>query len=116
MKIEHAKNNFYKLIGPLPKGLVEWIKYAVPGTHRFYEDWSWYVHSDYVDEVRSRTKTVENIVDQATDYATLHLQPTAPPQLVAAAFKTLSKIHHPDQGGNEDEFKKITAAYERLQK
>lgn len=32
-------------------------------------------------------------------YQALHLQPTAPPQLVQAAYRCLAQLHHPDRGG-----------------
>lgn len=33
-------------------------------------------------------------------YARLHLLPTAPPELVDAAYRTLARLHHPDHGGD----------------
>ena len=35
---------------------------------------------------------------------------------VKKAYKALAKIHHPDQGGNEELFKNIAEAYEKLTK
>ncbi len=32
-------------------------------------------------------------------YATLHLLPSAPPELVTAAYRALAQLHHPDRGG-----------------
>ena len=34
-------------------------------------------------------------------YRTLHLLPTAPPEVVAAAHRALVKLHHPDVAGGE---------------
>lgn len=31
---------------------------------------------------------------------------------IKKAYRTLAKIHHPDKGGKEEDFKEITAAYE----
>jgi len=39
-------------------------------------------------------------LDQA--FATLHLLPTAPPEVVQAAHRALVKLHHPDHGGDHD--------------
>lgn len=44
----------------------------------------------------------------------LGLGPTATREQIKAAHRELSGKHHPDAGGNEDEFKKIQAAMERL--
>ncbi len=35
-------------------------------------------------------------------YRTLHLRPTAPPELVTAAHRCLAKLNHPDRGGDHD--------------
>jgi DnaJ-class molecular chaperone len=48
-------------------------------------------------------------------YKTLHLLPSAPPELVRAAFKCLAAIFHPDKpGGDEERMKAINRAYEKL--
>lgn len=38
--------------------------------------------------------------DTATAYADLHLLPSAPVEVVRAAYKALAKINHPDHGGD----------------
>ena len=35
-----------------------------------------------------------------TAYCTLHLLPSAPPELVTTAYRTLAPLHHPDRGGD----------------
>jgi hypothetical protein len=48
-------------------------------------------------------------------YQTLHLLPSAPPELIRAAFKCLATIFHPDKpGGDEERMKAINRAYEKL--
>ncbi len=47
-------------------------------------------------------------------YVTLHLLPSAPPELIRAAFKCLAQIHHPDKGGDEEAMKRLNEAYGRL--
>jgi hypothetical protein len=48
-------------------------------------------------------------------FATLHLLPTAPPELVQAAHRTLVKIHHPDvAGGDGQTMVRINLALERI--
>lgn len=49
-------------------------------------------------------------------YGVLHLQPTAPPELVKAAYRVMARTHHPDAGGSEEAMKRINAAYESLTK
>jgi len=38
----------------------------------------------------------------------------APLELVKAAYKTLARLYHPDQGGSEDEMKRINVAYKNI--
>jgi hypothetical protein len=48
-------------------------------------------------------------------FATLHLLPSAPPELVQAAHRTLVKIHHPDvAGGDGHRMVQINLALERI--
>jgi hypothetical protein len=49
-------------------------------------------------------------------YDVLNLTTAAPPELVAAAYRALAKLHHPDAGGDEATMKAINAAYEELTK
>lgn len=51
------------------------------------------------------------------DYAELGLQHGATQDEVKKAFRTMSMKYHPDRsGGDEARYKRITAAYSRLQK
>ena len=48
-------------------------------------------------------------------YQTLHLLPSAPPEVVKAAYKALATLHHPDKpGGDGERMKVINDAYRRL--
>lgn len=47
-------------------------------------------------------------------YARLKVDRNADPETIKKAFRKLTLTHHPDKGGNEEEFKKITQAYEIL--
>lgn len=47
-------------------------------------------------------------------YEILGVQPNAGDAVVEAAFKALVKEHHPDSGGNAEEFKEIKEAYEKI--
>jgi hypothetical protein len=47
-------------------------------------------------------------------YAALHLQPTAPPELIHSAWRCLAKLYHPDRGGDLTMMQRINRAYEEL--
>jgi len=47
-------------------------------------------------------------------YATLHLTPSAPAAVVAAAYKALSRLHHPDRGGDHEAMLALNDAYQKL--
>jgi hypothetical protein len=49
-------------------------------------------------------------------YKTLHLQPTAPREVINAVHKTLTKLHHPDAGGDTLTMQAINAAADQLRK
>jgi DnaJ-domain-containing protein 1 len=47
-------------------------------------------------------------------YGILDLDPSADQSAVRNAYRERVKETHPDRGGSEEEFKRVTAAYERL--
>lgn len=47
-------------------------------------------------------------------YERLDLSPKASSKEIKKAYRALAKIHHPDKGGDEDEFKEIQEAYDIL--
>lgn len=53
-------------------------------------------------------------VDTTKLYDTLEIEKTATQKEVKKAYFRLSKLHHPDKGGDEHIFKEISAAYEIL--
>lgn len=46
-------------------------------------------------------------------HETLHLAPSAGPDLIRAAFRQLAREHHPDRGGDPETFARINRAHER---
>lgn len=59
--------------------------------------------------------TAKRSSDQATAFAALHLLPSAPPQLIKAAYRTLAQLHHPDlAGGDGEEMRRINTAFEAI--
>jgi hypothetical protein len=49
-----------------------------------------------------------------THYDILGVNPKAPQEVIQAAYKALSRIHHPDAGGSTLEMKRINQAYTAL--
>jgi hypothetical protein len=49
-------------------------------------------------------------------HAVLHLLPTAPSELVKAAYRALSMLYHPDRGGDVQKMQALYAAYEKITK
>lgn len=47
-------------------------------------------------------------------FSVLHLLPTAPPEVVKAAYKALAQLHHPDRGGDLRQMQNINAAYSEV--
>lgn len=74
------------------------------------------VFGDEVEVDYTRGTSAEPTPIRSTDaaYRTLHLTNTAPPELVAAAYRTLSKLSHPDLGGNTIAQQSINTAFEQL--
>ena len=49
-------------------------------------------------------------VDTTKLYETLEVEKDADPKDVKKAYRRLSRVHHPDKGGEEHKFKEINAA------
>jgi hypothetical protein len=62
------------------------------------------------------TPRQNNIVRPDQAYRALHLLPSAPPEVVRAAYKAMAVLLHPDHGGDEEAFKHLQRAYEVLTK
>jgi hypothetical protein len=54
-------------------------------------------------------------VTPAAAFAELHLLPSAPPELVKVAYRTLAKLHHPDVGGSTATMRKLNSAYKLIE-
>ncbi len=110
---------------PYDPWLVESLKTGIPGHARSYapETKAWTVAPAYV-AVATRLMLAAfpdvELVDPSRTappsdpYVVLHLLPSAPPELVTAAHKCLSKLHHPDKGGDTATMQAINAAAEAL--
>lgn len=51
-----------------------------------------------------------------TDHGVLCVTDDAPPEVIRAAYKALSRLRHPDAGGSTEEMQRINAAFDRLRK
>ena len=49
-----------------------------------------------------------------SSFATLHLLPSAPAELVDAAYRCLARLHHPDTGGTTSAMQRINTAHGAL--
>ncbi len=100
--------------------LCEWIEQARdafdasvegdpgPWTRGCRPDWqSTYEYDDGESYSPPRPKSID-------PYQTLHLLPSAPPEVVRAAYKALAMKHHPDHGGDVGAMQRINDAYRRL--
>jgi hypothetical protein len=60
-----------------------------------------------------------HVDEQAADsleaaFATLHLLPDAPLEVVRAAYKALARLHHPDYGGSVQRMQSVNAAFDEI--
>ena len=53
-------------------------------------------------------------VDNKQLYETLEVEQSASQDEIKKAYKRLARVHHPDKGGDEKQFKEVQAAYEVL--
>ena len=93
---------------PAAESFRHWLSYA-RATFGAQVQWIGEAYEDPESEWTPPTKP------KAVDpYVTLHLLPSAPPELIRAAFKCLAQIHHPDKGGETEVMQRINDAYKQL--
>jgi hypothetical protein len=124
------------------KQLIEALKDYVPACHRVYvpDRKTWRVDADAHAELHgwladarstfnariewlggetdtdpSREWTPPSKPKAVDPYQTLHLLPSAPTEVIRAAFKALATLHHPDKpSGDDEKMKAINRAYQQL--
>lgn len=101
--------------------VLEFLRRSIPSTFRTFTGESgsqkWYVHEKYADQVRQIMNSTGSTVVAGDDpWAVLHLRPGAPRAIIDAVWKALAKELHPDRGGDEEQFKRVKSAYEKLTK
>jgi hypothetical protein len=116
---------------PYNAHLVERLK-TIPAYYRSYSpaDKSWCIRPSYADvaidflraffpdarihDANSRPPEPEPIRRTGQTFALLHLLPSAPGELIEAAYRCLAKLHHPDAGGTHETMREINDAYSTL--
>jgi hypothetical protein len=90
-----------------------WLNYATANLRAQVE---WLDAGDYEESEAGWPPPPPRRPRPSTDdaFKALFLQPSAPPELVRAAFKCLATLYHPDKGGDEEKMKAINAAYKQL--
>ncbi len=96
--------------GQAERGLREWLRYLE------LEAGAEIVYGGYRDERKEAKRKARAAMAPSDAYAALHLLPSAPRELVQAAYRTLAKLNHPDIGGDEEQMKLINSAYAQLEK
>ena len=122
-----------RLTFPYAAELVDALKATVPGYARRYDPatraWTItpaYAHvaSQLMHDVFPDVEIVDHTAagsgfDRGGDpreaaLVVLHLRPSAPPELVDAAYRCLAKLHHPDAGGSTAVMQQINRAVESI--
>lgn len=128
-RITYRANGDVALAFPYSADLVAALKSGIPSYARRYDPDThvWTVGGAYASVAEQLMHDVfpnaEVVDDAAPDrgrqssddpWVILHLQPTAPPELVLAAHRCLAKLNHPDQGGSTATMQMINHAVERI--
>ena len=117
---------------PFDAWLVDALKAEIPGHARTYapDTRAWTIAPAYAGiaiRLMYQAFTDVEVIDAAAGpgfdrggdpreaaLVVLHLRPTAPPELVDAAYKCLARLHHPDRGGSTATMQAINAAADRI--
>ncbi len=123
-----ADGRSYEVRFPFDRDVVEGIKQLVPAHSRRFDpdEKCWYVAPAFRDVVyelladtflevetdseRTSTYTPPTNTTPATSYTVLHLLPSAPVEVAEAAYRTLSRLHHPDHGGDTAKMQALNEA------
>jgi hypothetical protein len=69
------------------------------------------VETEYDNEQSSQKPPPQSLV---SPFQTLYLLPNAPPEVIKASYKALSKIHHPDVQGDGEKMIEINRAFDAI--
>lgn len=84
--------------GPLPREPKDWEK-------------KWF---QFQQKEATRSADRVNALAGSDNYAALYVTHNAPVEVIKAAYRALSKLYHPDTGGDAEDFKRINEAYSAL--
>jgi len=113
------------LEAPYNKEFMASLKASLPKKKRIWDDADkcWYIVKDQfdrlchmLDEYYDQTILLDFPAQEVAGdhYAILHLLPGAPLEVVRASYKALSKIHHPDHGGDGEVMTRVNVAYKAI--
>ena len=134
VKLQSGDTYIFKLLLDTLKSFVNpCYRYYDPGTRKWvvgepatesFRHWLSYARATFGAQVQWIGETYEDPEAEWTPpkpkpkagdpYQTLHLLPSAPPEVVKAAYKALATLHHPDKGGETEVMQRINDAYGRL--
>ena len=127
----YTRTGDVRLRFPFSRRLVTALKAEIPGYARSYSptDKSWTVVASYAAvavrlllsvyphaAIRRMDSRAEPAAIRAADraLAELHLLPSAPPELIAGAYRILARLHHPDVGGDPEAMTRLNDARDFL--
>jgi len=130
-KVTHRPDGWVEVRFPYRRDVVDDIKHLIPSEGRTWDpkDKCWTVSGPWISTVISllreaygdvRIEPLASAPPPAPirqtdhDYAALHLLPSAPPELIEAAFRCLCRLHHPDRGGDTERMVALNAAMATL--
>src|SRR5215212_5962945 len=127
----YTRTSDVRLRFPFSRRLVTALKAEIPGYARSYDptDKTWTVVATYatvavrlilsvyphaaIRGMGSRTEPAAmRVADRAL--AELHLLPSAPPELIAGAYRILARLRHPDLGGDPEAMTRLNDARDLL--
>jgi hypothetical protein len=95
---------------PATESFRGWLSYA-RATFGAQVQW---IGEAYADPESEWTPPKRERPKASDPYQTLHLLPSAPPEVVKAAYRALAVLNHPDKGGETEVMQRINDAYRRL--
>ncbi len=117
---------------PYKANFVAAIKEKIPQDYRYWDkdEKVWKVSYTYEDELIGLCETYYSdiakygerryntaVIQPSPTYQTLYLLPTAPKEVVLAAYRALSKLYHPDiskDSNATEKMKRINTAFDEI--
>lgn len=65
-------------------------------------------------ETKREVSGAVRVRDKRTPHQVLHLLPSAPAEVVKAAYKAMASLTHPDRGGSPEMFRLVQESYESI--